>query len=373
MRNFRTLALGAATLALIVSACAPGGGTTAQPTAAPKPTQAPATVAASPAAKPAASPVVSPAASPAAVASPSPASKPAASPVAKPAASPSPSPVAKPADGPRPTVRVGSANFPESVLLAEIYGQALEANGYPVERNLNLGNREIIQPALQNGQIDLIPEYLASFLAFASDDVEATTDADETRQRLNQVLQSRGLEVLEPAPAVNTNGFVVTQATAQRHNLRKLSDLQPVASQLVLGGPPECPERAFCLLGLQDTYGLEFREFLPLDVGGPLTVAALENEQIDVGVLFTTDPAITQRNFVLLEDDRNLQLADNVAPVVRQELLNQAPPDLRSTLNAVSAKLTTETLIRLNGQVAAERRDPRDVAAEWLQQNGPFR
>ena len=141
-----------------------------------------------------------------------------------------------------------------------------------------------------------------------------------------------------------------------------------VASQLALGGPPECPERPFCLKGLQDTYGLEFKEFTPLDAGGPLTVEALKNGNIGVGLLFTSDPAIAAEGFVLLEDDKGLQLADNLIPVVRQEVLD-ADPLMAEVLNGIMAKLSQEELTSLNKAVVVDEQTAADAAAAWLQAN----
>src|SRR5262249_53797717 len=160
-------------------------------------------------------------------------------------------------------------------------------------------------------------------------------------------------------------GFVVTKATADKSNLKKMSDLAPVAAQMVLGGPPECPQRPFCQIGLQNTYGLKFKDFKPLDAGGPLTVAALEGNQVQVGLLFTTNPAIIIKNFVLPDDDKKLQQADNVAPVVRNDLVAKAAPDFKTTLNGVSAKLTTANLTDLDKQVGVDKKDAKDVAAAW--------
>jgi len=269
---------------------------------------------------------------------------------------------------------MGSTNFPEQIILAEMYGQALEANGYRVERRLNLGNREIVAPALESGEIDMYPEYLATYLAFQTRGAQlGSGDAGATRRLLQEALTPKNITVLENAPAVDTNGFVVTRATAQRHNLSKMSDLAPVANELVLGAPPECPERPFCIPGLRDTYGITFKDFRALDAGGPLTVAALEGNQIDVGLLFTSDAVIAQRGYVLLADDKALQRADNVAPVVRNDLLSRAPADFTTTLNAVSARITTEELTELNKQVGIDRREPRDVAGAWLREKGLVR
>jgi osmoprotectant transport system substrate-binding protein len=278
--------------------------------------------------------------------------------------------------GGKPSLRIGSTNFTENSILAELYAQALEANGYRVERRLNLGPREIVEPALESSQIDMYPEYLATLLAFvgkgagAAGSPAASSDPAATASALQAVLQPKGIAVLDYAPAVDTNGYVVTKATADRHHLTKLSDLAPVAGQLVLGGPPECPERQFCLPGLRDTYGLTFKDFKPLDAGGPLTVAALEGNQIDVGVIFTSDAVIAARGFVLLADDKHLQLADNVVPVARADFLSKAPADFKTTVNAMSAKLTTEELTGLNRAVGVDRKEPRDVAAAWLRDKG---
>jgi osmoprotectant transport system substrate-binding protein len=211
-------------------------------------------------------------------------------------------------------------------------------------------------------------------LAFVTrNQVRGSTDPAATRASLQEALKPRGIAVLDYAPADDTNGYVVTKATADRYRLAKLSDLAAVSGQMVLGGPPECPDRPFCLPGLQEVYGIRFKDFKALDAGGPLTVAALEGNQIDVAVMFTTDAAIAARGLVLLADDKHLQLADNVTPVVREDLLARAGDDLRTTLNGVSAKLTTADLTNLNKQVGIDRKEPRDVAAAWLKEQGLVR
>jgi osmoprotectant transport system substrate-binding protein len=270
------------------------------------------------------------------------------------------------AGGPKPMVKVASFNFDESEILMELYSQVLETNGYTIERHARLGTREIVEPALESGQVDLVPEYLATLETFVAKDNKASSDPAATQKALQDALTPKNITVLDYSQAVDQNGFAVTQATAQKYNLKKMSDLQPVASQLVLGGTPECPQRPFCLLGLMETYGLNFKDFKPLDTGGPLTVAALESGDIDVGELFTTDPNITLRNFVELEDDKHLQLADNVAPVVRNDIL-QRGADARNLLNGVSAKLTTTDLVDMNKQVGIDHKDAKDVAKAYLQ------
>ena len=275
--------------------------------------------------------------------------------------------------GTKPEVIVGSTNFYEQVTLGELYAQILEANGYKVTKKFNLGPRDIVYPALQSGQIDVLPEYLATLLAFVDKDgkiAKPTTDKKETATGLQKALDADQLTVLDPADATDQNGFVVTKDTASSKNLKKLSDLAPYAKDMVLGGPAECPTRPFCALGLKNTYGLTFKDFKPLDVGGPLTVTALEGKQIDVGLILTSDPSIVARGFVLLDDDKHLQLADNLAPVVRNALLQKDDGTIKRFLNSVSAKLTQPELNDMNKQVSVDKKDSKDVAAAWLKKQG---
>jgi osmoprotectant transport system substrate-binding protein len=267
-----------------------------------------------------------------------------------------------------PAVRVGSANFSESALVAEIYAQALEADGYSVERKLNTGTREIYAPALETGELDLIPEYIGSILTYLGG--TASPSSDETYADLQAAWEPAGIEVLDYAPAQDKNGFAVTQATADSLGLEKVSDLAAANGTLVLGGPPECPEREFCLKGLESVYGLEFAEFRPLDAGGPITVAALEGDEIQVGLMFTSDGTILAKGFVLLEDDKALQPSENIAPAVRKDIIDEYGDEFAKVLNAVSAKLTTTELISMNKLVTIDGEDPEAVAADWLTQNG---
>jgi osmoprotectant transport system substrate-binding protein len=273
----------------------------------------------------------------------------------------------------KPEVIVGSTNFYEQITLGELYSQLLEANGYKVTRKFNLGNREIVYPAIKSGQIQVVAEYLATLLAFVDKEgkvAKPTTDKNDTASGLKKAIDPDGLTVLNAADATDQNGFVVTKDTASSKSLKKLSDLAPIGNQLVLGGPPECPQRPFCQLGLKSTYGITFKDFKPLDAGGPLTVAALEGKQIDVGLLFTSDPSIVAKSFVLLEDDKHLQLADNIAPVVRKDLLSKDDGTITRLLNSISAKLTQAELNDMNKQVAVDKKDSKDVAAAWLKKQG---
>jgi osmoprotectant transport system substrate-binding protein len=278
------------------------------------------------------------------------------------------------APGVKPEVRIGSTNFSEQVLLAELYSQILEANGYKVERRFNLGSREIVAPALESGQIDMYVEYMATYLSFLTKDpTMGSSDPVATYRSLQDTLRAKNLVALEYAPAANVNGWVVTKETSDRQNLKKVSDLTRINNQFTVGGPPECPDRPFCLQGLERTYGVRPREFRALDVGGPLTVAALEGRQIDVAVLFSTDAAIQAKNFVLLDDDKRLQLADNVVPVARKDFIDRAMADFTQLVNSVSTRMTTEELTSLNRQIGVDRKEPRDVAREWLRAKGLVR
>ena len=273
----------------------------------------------------------------------------------------------------KPDVIVGSTNFYEQVTLGELYAQILEGNGYKVTRKFNIGNREIVYPALKSGQMDITAEYLATLLAFVDKDgkiAKPTTDRNETKTGLQKALDADQLTVLDAADATDQNGFVVSKDTASSKNLKKISDLSPVAKDMILGGPPECPQRPFCQLGLKNVYGLTFKDFKALDAGGPLTVAALDGKQIDVGLLFTSDPSIVAKSFVLLDDDKHLQLADNIAPVVRSALLQKDDGTLKRLLNSISAKLSQAELNDMNKQVAVDKKDSKDVAAAWLKKQG---
>jgi len=281
--------------------------------------------------------------------------------------------VEAPPTGPatRPVIRVASFDSPESVLLAEVYGQALRARGLPVRLSLNLGPRELVEPALQQGFVDLVPEYAGSALEFVSlGGARATADPAATHDLLSRALGPAGVAVLDSAPAQDQNAIVVTANTAAADHLRTVSDLVPLASSLKLGGPQECPQRPFCLLGLKDTYGLEFKQFVPLDAGGPYTVNALKDGSVDVAVLFTTDGDISPNGFVVLQDDRGLQPAENVTPVLRRAIVDAYGRPLVDLVDAVSAALTTADLARMNEQVSLERRRPADVARDWLEEHG---
>jgi|SRR5216683_3217789 len=265
------------------------------------------------------------------------------------------------------TLTVAGFNFPESSILAEIYGQALAHDGYTITYKLLLGNREVVAPALESGQIDLYPGYAATDLEYYNKGAgEANGDAAATTAKLNSHLQALALTALTPSAAVDQNAFAVTTDTQKKYNLTKLSDLKPIGSQLTLGAGPECPTRPFCQPGLQKTYGISFKAFKPLDTDGPLTRAAFKNGSIDVGLVFSSDGDLNSLGLVVLQDDKHLENADNVVPILRQAA---ASTEVTTVLNAIDAKLTTADLVTLNSQVSGQHMDADAVAKTWLQQH----
>ncbi len=275
-----------------------------------------------------------------------------------------------PAGGAGPgVITVGSFDFPESVLLAYLYAGALSARGYPVRILPDLGSRELVEPALMTGLVQLVPEYTGSALEFVSlGRAHATADVTATTAALANWMAARGIVTARPATAQDANAIVVTGATASRYRLRTISDLVRVAPGLVFGGPPECPERPDCLPGLRRTYGVRFRAFAALDAGGPLTRQALEAGDISVALLFTTDPAIRARHLVELADNRNLQSAENVIPVLRRATADRYGPGLIAALDAVSLRLSTDALTALDAEVELDGGAPRAVARSWLRE-----
>src|ERR671921_1801521 len=215
-----------------------------------------------------------------------------------------------PQDPGRPTIRLASFDFPESELLGQVYGQALSQHGFPVEQVVQLGSREVVVPALEQGKVDMVPEYLGSALNFLNDrDRVATADPALTHARLEQAFAPRGISVLAFAPAQDRNGFVVTGDMARSHHLERISDLAPLARQLVIGGPPECVQRVLCLKGLQEVYPLSFARFESMP-SRAVTAAALQTGEIDVGMIDTTDPSLAKSDLIQLADDKRLQPAD---------------------------------------------------------------
>ncbi len=263
------------------------------------------------------------------------------------------------------TIKVGSADFPESALLAEIYAGALEAKGIKVEKKLNIGAREAYIPALQDGSIDLIPEYTGVLRDYFKKD-QPGTDSEAVYSELKASVPAT-LTVLDKSAAEDKDALVMKKSKADELGVKSIADLAGKAGQLTVGGPPEWKTRDTGIPGFKKIYGLEFKTFRPLDAGGPLTLAALKNGQIDAGDLFTTDPSIAANDLVALEDPKNMYAAQNVVPLITKSKSN---PTIEGALNAVSAKLDTATLSALLKEVVVDKKDADTVAKDFLTKNG---
>lgn len=272
-------------------------------------------------------------------------------------------------DADRAPVRVASYDFPENQVLAEVYAEGLRRAGFAVVVEHGAGTREVLEPALEQGVVDLLVDYLGTALTFVrpgapSDPAAGQPSRAELRADLAAELSPRGVSVLAPARAEDHNGFVVPAALADRHGLHRLSDLVDLAPGLVLGGPPECPTRPLCAPGLERVYGLSFRAVVAMPSRAATAEALLAGE-VDVGMLETTDPRLADPSLRLLADDRRLQPPENVVPLVRTAVLDAHGPPMRAALDAVSARLTTADLIVLNRAVDVDGLDPAEAAQRW--------
>lgn len=267
------------------------------------------------------------------------------------------------------TITVGSADFTESKIIGEIYAQALEANDFNISRQFGIGSRETYIPAVQDHSIDLVPEYTGNLLQYFDKETTVTTPETVTLELL-RVLPG-DLSILFPSPAEDQDTVAVTAETAQRWNLKTIGDLAAHSAEVKFGGPSEFLNRTEGLPGLKANYGLDIApaNFVAIsDGGGPATVRALTDGTVTAANIFSTSPAIEQNNLVVLEDPRNNFLAANVVPLVASQKMSN---DLKTVLDAVSAKLTTEGLIELNGSVEGNQGvDPDEAARKWIQDNG---
>ncbi|WP_405062799.1 ABC transporter substrate-binding protein [Kribbella sp. NBC_01505] len=262
------------------------------------------------------------------------------------------------------SITIGSANFAESQVLAEIYGQALEAKGIKVTKKLNIGAREVYMAAIQDKSIDLLPEYTGATLVYFKKDAPEN-EAEAVYKAIPGVLP-KGLEVLDKSPAADEDAIVVTKATADKYNLKSIADLKPIAKDLVAGGGPEFKTRKAGVAGMKDVYGIEFKSFKPLDPGGPLSKKALLDNTIQVTQFFTTQSTIKENNFVILEDPQHIHLPNNIVPLIRTD---HKSPDVAATLNAVQAKLTTDGLTDLVKRIDDGKESADAVAKDWLSKN----
>jgi osmoprotectant transport system substrate-binding protein len=277
--------------------------------------------------------------------------------------------------GPKPTVKIGSDVFYESKLMAEIYGQALEANGYTVDRtSFGLGARKVTAAALESGKFDLKPEYIGSGLGYY-DKTKTTSDPAANAAALQTILTGKGggITVLDYSPAADQNAFVVTQATATKYNLAKMSDLAAVQTQIKFGVATDCATNPVCAAAIKTAYGVDLSTALPLSACDQPMVDALTAGTIQVGELCSTQPDILKNGWVVLTDDKHTQPADNIAPLVRNDLLAKVDKtNFDKILNGVSAKMTTATLLQLNSEYVFDRKDIAAIAKEWITANGPF-
>jgi osmoprotectant transport system substrate-binding protein len=263
------------------------------------------------------------------------------------------------------TIRFASYDFTENQILAEVYAQAARRAGLPVSVQHGVGTREEVLPALEQGVVDVVIDYVGTALSFTHPSAEDLPRVpEEMHGMLQDALGGRGVGVLQSAQAQDQNGFAVTTAFAAEHGVVRLSDLEALAPKLTFGGPPECPDRPFCLQGLENTYGLHFAHVRAMP-SRAATVEALTSDQIDVGLLETTDARLAVAPVVLLTDDRGLQPPENVVPLVRTAAIDRWGGKLRTALDAVSARLTTADLVRLNRLVEVDELTPARAAARW--------
>jgi osmoprotectant transport system substrate-binding protein len=264
------------------------------------------------------------------------------------------------------SVVIGSANFPENELLAEIYALALEKKGVKVTTKLNIGAREVYYPQVEKGTISIIPEYNGTLLTVEVDKTSSAKTTDQVNAALAAKLPST-LTVLNSAPAQDSDSITVTSATAAKYHLKSIADLKPHASSIVLGGPPEFKTRSDGISGLKSTYGLTFKSFDPLDTSGPITLSALTSGKVQAADVFTTTPQIVSDKLVSLADPKFNFAAQNVIPLVYKPALT---PTISSTLNALDAKLTTSALLQMDNAVITEKANYTTVAQGFLSSVG---
>ena len=268
------------------------------------------------------------------------------------------------------TITMGSKNFTEQKVLGEIYAQALSTAGYTVRKDLNLGDEKTQLKAVEGGDIDAGPEYtgtaLLSFFGFTAD--KLPRDPVKAFEEAKKGYAEKNLTALTPTPFTNSNEVAVTQETADKLGLKKISDLEGKSQDLTLYGTPECRQRLDCKLGLEKVYGLKFKKFVPVDIA--LRHEVLKKGQADVSIVFTTDPQNKREGFVLLEDDKGMFPPYNSTLVVRNDVIDKAGPDFQKTVELVNKGLTDEVMQELNARVDLDKKTPKDVAGEYLQESG---
>jgi glycine betaine/choline ABC-type transport system substrate-binding protein len=270
------------------------------------------------------------------------------------------------------SLTIGSKNFPEQEILGEIYAQGLAAAGYKAKSDLNLGSETVALKTLKAGQISGYPEYASTALTsfFGLEPEEVPSDATEAWEKANEEFEKEGLTAFEPTPFASANAVGTTREKAEELGLETVSDLEGKSEELSLYGSPECRQRIDCLAGLEKLYGLKFKEFKPVDIGLRYTV--LENGQADLSILFTTDPQLSGEDskFVILEDDKHVFPAGNVIFVSSKTVAEEAGPDYEKTILQVQEGLTLPVMQELDARVELEKETPKQVAAEYLEEEG---
>ncbi len=273
-------------------------------------------------------------------------------------------------DNGKVSITVGSKNFTEQKVLGEIYAQGLEAAGYKIKTELNLGDEKIALKALENGDISAYPEYsgtvLTSFFSVPSDKIPL--DSQEAYDNAKIRLVDKKITTYGPTPYTNSNEVGTTQATAKKYGLKKISDLDGQSDKLTLYGTPECRQRLDCLLGLQKVYGLKFKKFVPVAID--LRHEVLAKGQADLSIVFTTDPQVKRNNEVLLEDDKHMFPPYNTMFLVRDDVVKKAGPDLGKVVDQINKGLTDPVMSELNARVDLDKKTPEQVATEYLNESG---
>jgi glycine betaine/choline ABC-type transport system substrate-binding protein len=276
-----------------------------------------------------------------------------------------------PANG-KVSLTIGSKNFPEQEILGEIYAQALAAAGYKVKSDLSLGSETVALKAVESGAISGYPEYastaLTSFFGFEPEEVPSSADA--AWKKANTEFRKKGLEAYAPTPFASANAVGTLKSTAEKYGLKDVSDLKGVSEKLTLYGSPECRERIDCLAGLEELYGLKFKQFKPVDIS--LRYKVLENHQADLSILFTTDPQLSaeKNRFVILEDNKKVFPAGNVIFVTKQSVAEKAGRDYEKTITDVQEGLTLAVMQELDARVELEKQTPKEAAAAYLEAAG---
>ena len=267
-------------------------------------------------------------------------------------------------------ITVGSKNFTEQKVLGEIYAQGLEAAGFDVDKELNLGDEKVALKAATEGEIDAYPEYtgtaLVSLFGVPSDEIP--TDPQEAYDQAKADYAKKGLVAYSPTPYTNSNEVGMTQETADKLGITKISELSKDDQDLTLSGTPECRQRMDCLLGLEQVYGLDFKKFIPVDPA--LRHEVLTSGKADLSIVYTTDPQIQREGFVLLDDDKQMFPPYNVTFNVRQEIADEAGPEIEKVVDQLQAGLTDEVMSELNARVDLDKKTPEEVATEYLEESG---